>query len=118
MSEWQPIETAPRDGTPIIITDGKTFAVATPWDYIEPATVGWSGGIGDKQFAPSTERPNPEAGIVRHLWHCHGLTAWIDEIAVDYDHNIRWGDDEEYRLSDRATHWMPLLNPPTSAEQT
>ena len=34
MSEWQPIETAPKDGTPILTAyydDGKNYRVAPSW---------------------------------------------------------------------------------------
>ena len=37
MAQWQPIETAPRDGTPILLTDGRS-CVHLAWyqDAYEP----------------------------------------------------------------------------------
>jgi hypothetical protein len=42
MSEWHPIETAPKDGTPVIVWDGRFRAIARyegatefmPWDWM------------------------------------------------------------------------------------
>ncbi len=39
---WQPIETAPRDGTEILLTDGVSFLVAS-WDYYDGFTGGYYG---------------------------------------------------------------------------
>lgn len=95
---WMPIDSAPRDGSYILITDGSRFAAAEPFDYTEPAELG---------HGPSgTLRPNPDAGKVRLLWHTVGCSGFTSDADVyDYDGPI-W-------IGNKATHWMPLPEPPT-----
>lgn len=50
MSEWKTIDSAPKDGTPFLATDGKLFEVLNQppgcelgvWAQIRPGTI-WSG---------------------------------------------------------------------------
>ena len=102
MTEWKPIETAPRDGTILLITDGILFASAIPYDYHEPDEIGYNNPI---DFGGDTRRPNPEAGKIKLLWHSFGCSAFKQE-AMTYD--------GEYNcpLSIEPTHWVPLLEPP------
>lgn len=81
MSEWQPINTAPRDGTVILITRyGDTYAAffdvndgAFPWIFLDPGsqeyTNGWQDDVdrfGPTHWmpmpAPSQEQRSPESG--------------------------------------------------------
>ena len=59
-SRWQPIETAPRDGTEVLITHGRTTVVAW-WSDIfgwrDWGDIGW-GGMQD--VAPTHWQPLPE----------------------------------------------------------
>lgn len=72
MSIWQPIETAPTDGTPIDI---------------------WVEGFPDRR-------------VVNMKWDVH---EWGFRNYADPEQG--WMEDE------LATHWMPLPEPPTAAEQ-
>lgn len=82
MSEWQPIETAPKDGTEIILRKGDRV---TSGAWIE-----WS--------ETSTE--------------FHGTTgAWLGEVEQDSGANwASW--DGGFLEEDEPTNWMPLPEPP------
>lgn len=89
MSEWQPIETAPKDGTTIIV-----HRAGHPDDYhtnVVPAF--W----GDVMAGYSTDDPRNYAWI---NWH-EGLYETDDP-----DQPKRW------HLVRNVTHWMPLPEPP------
>lgn len=99
---WQKIETAPRDGRVILVTDGKLFAAATPFDFMEPDEIGYGDRWGNSR------RPNPEAGKVRLLWSSNGCTAFhSDTHTSDYDGPL---------LIMEPTHWMTLPEPPEVKE--
>lgn len=98
---WQPIETAPRDGTPILVTDGERLAAAVPHDFIEPDQLGYNNS---PMFGGDTRRPNPDAGIVRHLWFAIGCSAFNARADVE--------DEDGYSMLRNPTHWMPLPAPP------
>lgn len=40
MSEWQPIETAPKDGTPILVADSGPYAFVVEWNNKHRAWLG------------------------------------------------------------------------------
>lgn len=99
---WQPIETAPRNKGAILITDGKLFAAAAPYDYYEPPEIGYNNPVG---FGGNTRRPNPEYGKIRRLWSCFGCSSFAKD-AVTYD--------SEYNcpINIEPTHWMQLFDAP------
>jgi hypothetical protein len=96
MSEmvWQTIETAPKDGTPILVTPGATLD-----DHVYT----WPERF-DLQVVPARwHEPNPrtddEAGWYAPMfWLSFGV--W-DDPSTDID---------QIRLE--PTHWMPLPSPP------
>ena len=103
MAEWQPIETAPRDGRFILITDGERFAAAEPFDYVEPPEIGYD----NRPLFADTRRSNPDAGKVRKLWSSIGCSAFTREPELlDECDNVSHIE---------PTHWMPLPDPPKAA---
>jgi hypothetical protein len=61
MMEWQPIETAPKDGSPVLAFDGEDIAVVTY--YHASDTLGWWEVIYDVEFDPTHWMPLPPAPV-------------------------------------------------------
>ena len=60
MSEWQPIETAPQDGTQILVFGHDTFAVAEfrNGEWRDMGDIGWGGFYAE--VMPTHWMPLPE----------------------------------------------------------
>lgn len=84
--KWQPIETAPKDGTFIRIkfADGKTIRAA------------FEGGLLDTDWKD-----------------CGGWMAPDDDAPTCWTDGICWEVNEDDIKSKEPTHWMPLPNPPS-----
>jgi hypothetical protein len=118
MSDWQPIETAPKDGTRILIANRTHFTAAYWHTHEEPAMTLL--GFGDpKDRIPaggfhldrkwSVEQvPNPKAGQRTYWWSQDNPVAFNgdDELGPDCD-----GVFESFE----PTHWQPLPLPPSPA---
>lgn len=93
MTEWRPIATAPRDGTPVLL-------------YLDPP-VDTSAIIGDFGTAeicvvvgwPTTSYDNPR----KMVWGC----GFCEEGAAD-----SYGVSSALEYAVTASHWMPLPAPP------
>lgn len=87
MNNWQPIETAPKDGTWVFLCGGKTDdeSAATIADLSRPVVAQWSTWL------------NGQTTYGR--WQF----CWFDG-----------GYDGEY---ERPTHWQPLPEPPISSPE-
>ena len=80
--EWKPIETAPRDGEPIIVAAGGYKPVLARWRDFDNPLVHWRSDV------PQEKRREIMEGDWRHAL------------------------DTARRLSYPPTHWMPLPEPP------
>jgi hypothetical protein len=99
--EWQPIETAPKDGTCVLLLSKA---------YTDPADI--NGG--------PYEHP---AKCAIGYWHAEG-TAWCDELGRFPDHpefdsdtmalhkTGVWYSGGGWFQPNEVTHWMPLPEPP------
>ena len=100
---WQPIETAPKDGTELLLywfdPGGKTyFAAAIPGSQPEPPSHNVK--IGFWQKLERTNREELGEGLVRETKEVY---------------SEGWADKSKYffvSLSLNPTHWMPLPTPP------
>lgn len=82
MSEWQPIETAPKDGTWVHLTGGAHCY--HDWDC-----------------------PGPPPAVVSAQWSTRELSREVPGRWM-----AAWYDGGIYGAYYRPTHWRPLLEPP------
>lgn len=90
MSEWQPIETAPKDSVEVLLYTPGGIAIGA-WEDIE-------------EDAP--DQPGHDAG-----WYACGYSCdtvmWGRTEAAGFV-----GPGYLYEATNQPTHWMPLPNPP------
>lgn len=97
MSEWLPIETAPRDGTEILLA--AWIAPEDGLEHLFPAA--WSMVVAQYEHGSVTRWQTVEKTPTRHVQEGEIVKTegWLPDWIGEY-----------------ATHWMPLPNPP--AEQS
>jgi hypothetical protein len=96
VSEWQPIETAPIDGTRVLL-----FSYASTW------------GGGDDLTQPIIRCGKAELYTLTRDVPIEGTDFFKKE---EYE-SVCWVNDETHLTDDRVrdpTHWMPLPPPPTA----
>lgn len=83
MSEWQPIETAPKDGTEIIGCFSDNYGYQDEPTVFGPWTIRWKGNM----WVSS--------------WDGYGVIEYMGDFGTDY------------KTPDvQPTHWLPLPEPP------
>jgi hypothetical protein len=90
MGDWQPIETAPRDGTEILVW----------WPTVKV----------DDDYNLTSE----EVGGARLITEWHG-GSWLEPDCLNALNSVTFGDDTEYAEEPRL--WQPLPPPPSHAQQ-
>lgn len=92
MSEWQPIGTAPRDGTPVMVWFRGEYHVAQFIGIWAPENLKWC------------VKP-PKTGLEDDMRPVHDISipVWSDGVPIPGGHS-------------GPTHWMPLPSPPTDGE--
>lgn len=92
MTDWQPIETAPKDGKRLLLAragseeDGEGFATMGWWMDAEPDGSDFMGH---------------DAG-------------WVDVDYGDFFPGRSFGNPQYFREARTPTHWMPMPAPPVN----
>jgi hypothetical protein len=95
MGEWQPIETAPKDGTPILLWRKPSGHPSVKWATIIPAA--WVCFVDEDEIEEGFATPDE---------------PFFDAYSRDA-YQAAMNDDDHYLVTS-ATHWMPLPDPPLS----
>ena len=96
--DWQPIETAPRNGTQILVVRDGRISIAA--------------------WCSETRGPGASEHIQEPGWIAYCDGGEVENEGWDTGHgfayelkDVEWGHGGSYKA---PTHWMPLPDPPTA----
>lgn len=89
---WQPISTAPRDGTEILVYCGPDFDPMWGIAY-------WDEGLPEEYAALATQTEEEKIRAMTPGW-------------------AMWWDNDARRPHKWPTHWMPLPDPPSTTTES
>lgn len=108
MSEWQPIDTAPRDGTVIdlwmVDEDGGAYRVADAY-YVT--------GLSDEEFRYTTSGELTSKRTTRDGWYAPNYGYGGDAGFCDEPRWFNCHPMQNKWAGCSPTHWLPLPPPPT-----
>lgn len=103
MSKWQPIETAPKDGTPILLLSKAYSDPGDPANGLEPVHHPARCSIG--AWWPEGDSWTDQYGSLEGEDICQLTVTGV------------WSSGGGWFQPNEVTHWMPLPDPPALAEQ-